>query len=98
MHVVILLLFQIILNVFVNLVGAALAIAAIVLYSVMEGNMYVWLSCDDGQYYYYRRTTPSPSADAAYFKEKCLEGKAMMQVRQKYPTSNQICLYLLSLR
>ncbi|XP_032415201.1 transmembrane protein 176B-like [Xiphophorus hellerii] len=70
----------IILNVFVNLAGAALAIAAIVLYSVVEGNMYVWFSCDDGQYYYYRRTTPSPSADAAYFKEKCLEGKAMIQM------------------
>uniref|UniRef100_A0A3B3XNH9 Uncharacterized protein n=1 Tax=Poecilia mexicana TaxID=48701 RepID=A0A3B3XNH9_9TELE len=86
----------IILSVFVNIVGGALAIAAIVFYSILEGNMYVWLSCNDEPYYSYypyRRTTPSPSPDAAYFKEKCLEGKAMMEVRQKYPTSSQIYDY-----
>ncbi|XP_008428942.1 transmembrane protein 176B-like [Poecilia reticulata] len=72
----------IMLNVFANLVGAALAIAAIVLYSILEGDMYVWLSCDD-RYdygYYYRRTTPSPPADAAYLKEMCLEGKLMIRM------------------
>lgn len=90
-HVVILLVFQIILNVFVNLVGAVLAITAIVFCSLLEGDVYVWLSCDERRYYdyySYRRTTPSP-----YIKEKCLESKAMIEVRQKYPARSQICLY-----
>ncbi|XP_043974256.1 transmembrane protein 176B-like [Gambusia affinis] len=68
----------IILNVFVNLVGAVLAITAIVFCSLLEGDVYVWLSCDERRYYdyySYRRTTPSP-----YIKEKCLESKAMIEM------------------
>ncbi|XP_014824582.1 PREDICTED: transmembrane protein 176B-like [Poecilia mexicana] len=90
----------IILSVFVNIVGGALAIAAIVFYSILEGNMYVWLSCNDEPYYSYypyRRTTPSPSPDAAYFKEKCLEGKAMMEMLLRGITGVLIVLSVVEL-
>ncbi|KAM4735579.1 uncharacterized protein FYW61_006031 [Anableps anableps] len=69
------------LNVFVNLAGVAFAIAAIVLSSIYEGNIYLWSSCDENNYYYYssyRRTTPSPASDAAYIKKRCLEGEALV--------------------
>lgn len=71
----------VILNVTVNLVGVALSIAAIVLYSINIGSLDAWWLCnrdyDDYNYYHerYGRTTPAPSSYEIFLKERCLEGK-----------------------
>ncbi|MEQ2304193.1 hypothetical protein AMECASPLE_024449 [Ameca splendens] len=73
----------VILNVIVNLVGVAIAISAIVCCSIYVGELYIWLSCEERDNYYYpvyTHTTPSPAADTDYIKKNCLEGKAMVKM------------------
>uniref|UniRef100_A0A3Q2NSN9 Transmembrane protein 176B-like n=1 Tax=Fundulus heteroclitus TaxID=8078 RepID=A0A3Q2NSN9_FUNHE len=55
----------VIINVIVNLAGVALAITAIVLCSLIMGDIYPWFGCDrrDDYYWSYRSTTPSPAID-----------------------------------
>uniref|UniRef100_A0A3Q2Q8W7 Transmembrane protein 176B-like n=1 Tax=Fundulus heteroclitus TaxID=8078 RepID=A0A3Q2Q8W7_FUNHE len=69
----------VIINVIVNLAGVALAITAIVLCSLIMGDIYPWFGCDrrDDYYWSYRSTTPSPAIDTQYIKERCLEAKAL---------------------
>ncbi|XP_074508856.1 uncharacterized protein LOC141778466 isoform X2 [Sebastes fasciatus] len=76
----------VILNVILNLAGVAIAIAAIVLYSINMANIYMWWRCDDDHYNYYsgyRHTTTTPPPREDIMKEKCLEGKelALMLLR-----------------
>ncbi|XP_054878827.1 transmembrane protein 176B-like [Poeciliopsis prolifica] len=86
----------VVLNVTVNLVGGALAMAAIVLYSIFEGDIYVWFSCEDGPNYDYY-SYPRPSPPSAYVKEKCLESKAMIQMLLRSITGVLIVLSVVEL-
>ncbi|XP_015257202.1 PREDICTED: uncharacterized protein LOC107102406 isoform X4 [Cyprinodon variegatus] len=69
----------IVLNVIFNIAGAAMAIAAIVLYSIFEGDFYFWFSCEENEYYvdYRRHTTTAPSPGSEYIKQRCLENRAV---------------------
>ncbi|XP_035991367.1 uncharacterized protein LOC110366573 [Fundulus heteroclitus] len=70
----------VIINVIVNLAGVALAITAIVLYSLIMGDIYPWFGCEqrDDYYWPYGRTIPSLSfLDTQYIKERCLEARAL---------------------
>ncbi|XP_038137071.1 B-lymphocyte antigen CD20-like isoform X2 [Cyprinodon tularosa] len=69
----------IVLNVIFNIAGAAMAIAAIVLYSIYEGDFRAWYPCEENEYYYdYRRyTTTAPSPGSEYIKQRCLENRAV---------------------
>ncbi|XP_051262243.1 membrane-spanning 4-domains subfamily A member 8-like isoform X2 [Dicentrarchus labrax] len=65
----------VILNVILNLVGVGFAIAAIILYSISIGNIWMWWMCEDYDREYDVRT-PSPREDL--MKEKCLEATALI--------------------
>nr|XP_046255877.1 transmembrane protein 176A-like isoform X2 [Scatophagus argus] len=65
----------VILNVILNLLGVAFAIAAITLYSIDIALLSLWWVCDD-DYDFSRYNTPSPSENIV--KEKCLEGRALV--------------------
>ncbi|XP_042346667.1 uncharacterized protein LOC121946237 isoform X2 [Plectropomus leopardus] len=69
----------VILNVILNLIGVAVAIAAIVLYSCNLSNTRVWLSCFN-DYYYGRRYITTPSTRKWSMLEKCLEGRKLIMM------------------
>ncbi|XP_037532655.1 transmembrane protein 176B [Nematolebias whitei] len=76
---------MVIFNVILNLAGEAFAITAIVLYSISVANINLWwYDCDNRSYWSY--TTPSPSREDEYFREKCLAAKnlIMMLLRSIY--------------
>lgn len=68
--------FQVILNVILNLFGVLFAIAAIVLYSIDIALGDLWWLCDDDYRFQYQ--TPSPEEER--LEEKCLQGKALLLV------------------
>ncbi|XP_070823349.1 membrane-spanning 4-domains subfamily A member 12-like [Chaetodon trifascialis] len=65
----------VILNVFLNLAGVCLAIAAIVLYSINIASMWLWWVCHS-DYWDYDRPTRSPQEEI--IMEKCLQGEAVI--------------------
>ncbi|KAM9353186.1 membrane-spanning 4-domains subfamily A member 6C-like [Symphorus nematophorus] len=93
----------VILNVILNLAGVAFAIAAIVLYSINIGDMWMWGMCED--YYndhafdeYYsgdKRPTQSPQEQS--MKDKCLEGRAVVEMFLKGINGLLIVLSVLEL-
>lgn len=60
-----------------NIAGVAFAIAAIVLYSMNLGDLYLWWICHE-DYYYSHRGTVAPVDDNML--QKCEEGVAMIDV------------------
>lgn len=68
--------FQVILNVILNLFGVLFAIAAIVLYSIDIAVQDLWWFCDDDYRFQYQ--TPSPEEER--LEEKCLQSKALLLV------------------
>lgn len=67
----------VIVNVILNLAGVALAIAAIVLYSINIANIWLWRMCQryDYDYGYRHQTTTSP--EEQLIQEQCMEAKAL---------------------
>ncbi len=74
--------FQVMVNVILNLAGVGIAIVAIVLYSINMVNIRLWWMCRD-PYSEYEYTTPTPSPHESIMKEKCLEGKELVLVSVK---------------
>lgn len=70
------LMFQVILNVILNLFGVLFAIAAIVLYSIDIALGDLWWLCDYDYRFEYQ--TPSPAEER--LEEKCLQGKELLLV------------------
>ncbi|XP_008428941.1 transmembrane protein 176B [Poecilia reticulata] len=70
----------VVLNVILNMAGVALAIAAIVLYSIYVSQLrFWWWSCSNSYKAYYNQTPPSQS-DSEFFRQMCLEGHLLSQV------------------
>ncbi|XP_037640271.1 transmembrane protein 176B-like [Sebastes umbrosus] len=92
----------VILNVLLNLAGVALAIAAIVLYSINMANMSTWWMCRDDHYdynynYHSRHTTTTPPPGTDIMKEKCLEGKELILMLMRSMNAVLIVLSALEL-
>lgn len=68
--------FQVILNVILNLFGVLFAIAAIVLYSIDIALGDLWWLCDDD----YRSEYQTVSPEEQRLEEKCLQGKELLLV------------------
>ncbi|XP_063343492.1 B-lymphocyte antigen CD20-like [Pelmatolapia mariae] len=87
----------VIVNVILNLTGVAFAIAAIVLYTISVFNIYLWNICGEPDYWYDRRTTPSPSPEQMTLQERCLEGKALIMMLYRSIIAVLIVLSVLEL-
>ena len=72
------LVFQVILNVILNLLGVLFAIAAIILYSIDIAVINLWWMCEEYEDYFSHDSTPSPHEDV--MKELCLKGRTMALV------------------
>lgn len=59
-----------------NLSGVGFAVAAIILYSIDLAITSLWWICDDDYNYEYRTLSP----DEQIIREKCLEGRALVEV------------------
>ncbi|XP_015246764.1 PREDICTED: transmembrane protein 176B-like isoform X1 [Cyprinodon variegatus] len=69
----------VVLDLIFNIAGAAMAIAAIVLYGIYEGYLHVSYSCEeiDYDYNYQRNVATASSPGSEYIKQRCLENTAL---------------------
>uniref|UniRef100_A0A3B5LC13 Transmembrane protein 176l.2 n=1 Tax=Xiphophorus couchianus TaxID=32473 RepID=A0A3B5LC13_9TELE len=76
-------LINVILNVILNLTGVGFAIAAIVLYSIYISHLNIWWwNCSTSRSYNYDNTrTPPSQSESELFRQLCLEGNLVSQVR-----------------
>uniref|UniRef100_M4AG61 Transmembrane protein 176l.4 n=1 Tax=Xiphophorus maculatus TaxID=8083 RepID=M4AG61_XIPMA len=74
---------NVILNVILNLTGVGFAIAAIVLYSIYISHLDIWWwNCSTSRSYNYDNTrTPPSQSESELFRQLCLEGNLVSQVR-----------------
>lgn len=67
---------QVILNVVLNIIGVAMAIAAIALYIVNLSDIFLWWICHEDSWY----DSGNEQSPDGKMLEKCEEGVAMIQV------------------
>lgn len=77
-HKLTILVFQVILNVTLNLFGVLFAIAAIALYSIDIAVINLWWMCEEYYDYFSHDSTPSPHEDV--MKEICMKSRTMALV------------------
>lgn len=70
--------FKVLVNVMLNVAGAAFAVTAIVLYSIIMTEIYLRNICRENYYDY--GTTPSPGSAEAELEMRCLEGRRITMV------------------
>ncbi|KAF6729462.1 Membrane-spanning 4-domains subfamily A member 8 [Oryzias melastigma] len=82
-------------NVMLNVAGAAFAVTAIVLYSIIMTEIYLRNICRENYYDY--GTTPSPGSVEAELEMRCLEGRRITMMIQRSINSFLIVLSVLQL-